>query len=140
MQTLSEFHPWLKEQIEQVRTLASRLGSVPGGSGGDLSILLPPNVQEVVSTTAPSGPELSFEELPRLKDLRQDGVPYYRAEALTVESLQGAGLPKLEGRAILCTRAGAFLDDLADAPESNLCIVSVGSEGRTFKIEYGYEQ
>jgi rhamnulose-1-phosphate aldolase len=131
--------PWLDHQIDEFAHWGEhlwKLGCVPG-NGGDMSILIPEEVQETLEASV-DGPalDLPFSRIHDLALVRRDRRPYYRAEAVDSRLLSEAGIQRLAGRAIIATVSGGKVWDLA-RNERHLCMIAVGQGGETFRVLYG---
>jgi rhamnulose-1-phosphate aldolase len=131
--------PWLDHQIDELAHWGEhlwKLGCVPG-NGGDISILIPEEVQETLEASV-DGPalELPFSRIHDLALVRRDRRPYYRAEAVDSRLPSEGGIQRLAGRAIIATVSGGKIWDLA-RNERHLCVIAVGQGGETFRVLYG---
>jgi rhamnulose-1-phosphate aldolase len=132
-------HPWLDNVLNDLAFFGSHLssaGCLPG-NGGDVSVLLPAEVQEALCRNGTDNwPEFRFDRIPDLASYRRDRGPYYRAEPINPQLLRDAGGAALEDRAILATVSGGKIWDIGRRPERHLCVVLVTRACESFKL-YG---
>lgn len=115
------------------------LGFAPG-NGGDISVLIPMKVQDEIFAGDYEGPEIRFDDILRLAELRSDRGAYYRAEAVSEDSISNADLALLDGRLVLATVSGGKIWDLGRNPERNLCLLLVSAARYSFRIVFGHGQ
>jgi len=121
-------HPWINATIQELAHFGRALGAlgcVPG-NGGDVSVLIPPDVSSSLATK--ESIFVRFTDLDQLRALRGDARPYYRAQGTTFSNLD-LPLDRLVGRMILTTTSGAKMWDLDRAPQRHFCIITVQEKG-----------
>jgi len=142
--SLANVDEWFKKSFSDLSFYGTRLaagGFVPG-KGGDISVLMPPAALSNLQRTPwyNPGPERDLLHVSTLAADRTDGEEGYGVEDIPEDVLSKANLASLDGRAILSTVSAARPGLLAYEPERRMCVVSIGSRGQSFRMEYGHHE